>query len=117
MEPGRRLCARLRVTDMTCAVMCCGCGCLLGKSGERIPGFTFNGGIIDLSTPITMAEQVASFDSERDADKAASASGWQIVDIHGPNHRCPLCVKKELDSGQVDRQGAYIYLLGDSKQV
>ncbi len=107
---------------MPLAVMCCGCGSLMGQSGEilKMPG-----GIVDLANLWDHllrfeGKPVATFATPAEADQAAEAAGWQIKDAKGQNHRCPECVQaaKQAKSSKAktEPRGALL-LMQDGKFV
>lgn len=76
---------------------CCGCGRLLNSDGTRGPN-VIKGGVLNLAG--VSISGVADFHTKEEADAAALANGWKVID---GNHRCPACSFE--DSG---RRGMYI---------
>jgi hypothetical protein len=93
-------------TSGSCAVMCCGCGRVLGPDGQTLG--EPNGGIVCLSNT-SLADVFAN---SLEADAVALASGWMVRDDAGPNHRCPECAtsyREKQARQQRQRRGSYIY--------
>jgi hypothetical protein len=104
-------------------VKCCGCDRLMTRDGS--PGQRYPTSFLEVKgkgkgkgsrqkavfvpgrnlTP-EEAGLIADFQTKADADSFARKHGWQTEDPDGENHRCPECLRSEMEAPR----GAHVWI-------